>query len=65
MRKALIYLVFPLLCTFCLQAGAQAVAVDTAGIPRDRWGHEKGEFLRHLQKRDSILVGDQDRKSVV
>jgi len=59
MRKALIYLVFPLLCTFCLQAGAQAVAVDTAGIPRDRWGHEKGEFLRHLQKRDSILVGDQ------
>jgi hypothetical protein len=59
MRKALIYLVLSFLCAFNVSAGAQAVAVDTVGIPRDRWVHAEGEFLRHLQKRDSILIGDQ------
>lgn len=59
MRKALIYLVFQLMCAFAFQAGAQAVAIDTADIPRDRWMHADGEFLRQLQQRDSILIGDQ------
>ena len=58
MRKALTYLIFPLLFAFCLQAGAQTAA-DTVGIPRDRWVHMDGEFLRQLQQRDSILIGDQ------
>ena len=58
MRKALKYLILPFLCVFCLQAGARSVIVDTAGIPRDRWIHMDGEFLRQLQPRDSILIGD-------
>ena len=59
MRKALIYLVFPLLCAFGLQSGAQVVPMDTVGIPRDRWVNMKGEFVRQVQPRDSILIGDQ------
>lgn len=59
MRKALIYIIFPIMCAFSLQAGAQSVAIDTSDIPRDRWLHADGEFLRQLQKRDSILIGDQ------
>lgn len=57
MRKALIYLVFPLLCAFAAQA--QVIPLDTVGIPRDRWIHMKGEFYRQVQPRDSILIGDQ------
>lgn len=59
MRKALRYLILPLLCVCSFHAGAQAVLVDTAGIPRDRWIHMEGEFVRQLQPRDSILIGDQ------
>ena len=59
MRKALIYLIFPLLCAFGLQSGAQVVPMDTTGIPRDRWMNMKGEFVRQVQPRDSILIGDQ------
>ena len=49
MRKAFIYLVLPLLCLCGFHAGAQS----------DTWIHADGEFLRRLQKRDSILIGDQ------
>lgn len=59
MRKALTYLVFPLLCAFSLMAGAQVVPKDTVGFPRDRWKNMKGEFIRQTLKRDSILIGDQ------
>ncbi len=58
MRKALKYLIPLLLCACCLQAGAQPVIADTVGIPRDRWVHMDGEFIRHIQPRDSILIGD-------
>lgn len=59
MRKALKYLILPFLCAFSFHAGAQAVLIDTAAIPRDRWVHMDGEFVRQLQPRDSILIGDQ------
>lgn len=59
MRKAFIYLIFPLLCAFDFMAGAQVVPMDTIGIPRDRWKNMKGEFVRQVQPRDSILIGDQ------
>ena len=36
-----------------------AQTAEEAGIPTDRWIHQDGEFLRQLQPRDSILVGDQ------
>jgi hypothetical protein len=36
-----------------------AQSAEEAGIPTDRWIHQDGEFLRQLQPRDSILVGDQ------
>ena len=57
MRKALIYITFLLMGAFCHSASAQVA--DTVGIPRDRWIHQDGEFLRQLQPRDSILIGDQ------
>lgn len=59
MRKALIYLIFPFLCAFSVQAEAQFIPLDTVGIPRDRWIHMKGEFCRQIPQRDSILIGDQ------
>ena len=59
MRKALKYLILPLLCAFCFHAGAQVVSADVTDIPRDRWTHMDGEFLRQLQSRDYILIGDQ------
>ena len=59
MRKALKYSILPLLCAFCFHAGAQVVSADVADIPRDRWTHMDGEFLRQLQSRDYILIGDQ------
>lgn len=59
MRKALIYTIIPLLCIFSIQTAAQVVPMDTVGIPRDRWGNMKGEFVRQVQPRDSILIGDQ------
>lgn len=59
MRKALIYLVFPLLCAFGLQAGAQGVVLDTVGLSRTNWKKMEGEFVRQVQPRDSILIGDQ------
>lgn len=59
MRRALIYLIFPLMSVLGFHAGAQVVPMDTVGIPRDRWANMKGEFLRQVQPRDSILVGDQ------
>ena len=57
MRNALIYVAFLLMGAFCHSASAQVA--DTIGIPRDRWIHQEGEFLRQLQPRDSILIGDQ------
>ena len=59
MRKALIYLVLPLLCATASFAAAQLSAADMDSLPSDRWIHADGEFLRQLQKRDSILIGDQ------
>ena len=59
MRKALIYWVLPLVAVFCMQTMAFADDVDSSGIPRDRWIHVDGEFVRQLQQRDSILIGDQ------
>ena len=59
MRKALIYFMLPLLCATAYVAAAQVPAVDMDGIPQDRWVHMDGEFMRQLQKRDSILIGDQ------
>ena len=55
MRKALTYIAFLLMGAFL--CGAQTA--EEAGIPTDRWIHQDGEFLRQLQPRDSILVGDQ------
>lgn len=55
MRKALIYLTFLLMGAFC----CSAQSAEEVGIPVDRWIHQDGEFLRQLQPRDSILVGDQ------
>lgn len=57
MRKALIYMAF--LLVGVLNHGAAAQVADTVGIPRDRWIHQDGEFIRQLQQRDSILIGDQ------
>jgi hypothetical protein len=57
MRKALIYMAFLLMGA--LSHGAVAQVADTVGIPRDRWIHQDGEFLRQLQPRDSVLIGDQ------
>lgn len=59
MRKALIYLVLPLLCATASFAAAQLSAADMDSLPSDRWIHADGEFVRQLQKRDSILIGDQ------
>ncbi len=59
MRKALIYLTFFILSVVAFPSGAQNAVVDSLGIPRDRWVHKDGEFLRQLQQRDSILIGDQ------
>lgn len=59
MRKALIYLLLPILCATASIAAAQSSDADMAGIPTDRWIHMDGEFMRQLQKRDSILIGDQ------
>lgn len=59
MRKALIYWMLPLVAVFCMQTMAFADDVDSSGIPRDRWIHVDGEFVRQLQQRDSILIGDQ------
>ena len=59
MRKALIYIVVLLFGSLCFNAGAQPAAIDITNIPRDRWIHEDGEFIKHLQQRDSILIGDQ------
>ena len=59
MRKALIYLVLPLLCATASVAAAQVSAADMDRLPQDRWIHMDGEFMRQLQKRDSILIGDQ------
>ena len=55
MRKALTYIVFLLMGAFC----CSAQSAEEAGIPTDRWIHQDGEFLRQLQPRDSILIGDQ------
>lgn len=44
MRKALKYLILPLLCAISVQTHAQ---------------QEEGEFVRQVHKRDSILIGDQ------
>lgn len=59
MRKALTYLIISLLSAVCFQAEAQAVPANLADIPRDRWIHMDGEFLRQVHPRDSILIGDQ------
>ena len=55
MRKALTYIAFLLMGAFF----CSAQTAEEAGIPTDRWIHQDGEFLRQLQPRDSILVGDQ------
>lgn len=59
MRKALIYIVLPLFCATASDAAAQLSAADMESIPADRWVHMDGEFMRQLQQRDSILIGDQ------
>jgi hypothetical protein len=59
MRKALIYLLLPILCATASIAAAQSPDAAVEGIPTDRWIHMDGEFMRKLQKRDSILIGDQ------
>lgn len=59
MRKALIYLLLPILYATASPAAAQISAADTAIVLKDSWVHMDGEFLRQLQKRDSILIGDQ------
>ena len=59
MRKASIYLLLQLLCATAYVAVAQVSAADVDNIPKDRWIHKDGEFMRQLQKRDSILIGDQ------
>ena len=59
MRKALIYWTFFILSAVSFSAGAQNVGSYDTDIPRDRWVHMDGEFLRPIQQRDSILVGDQ------
>lgn len=59
MRKALIYITLPLLCATASNAAAQLSAADMESIPTDRWIHMDGEFIRQLQQRDSILIGDQ------
>ena len=55
MRKALTYIAFLLIGAFC----CSAQSAQEAGIPTDRWIHQDGEFLRQIQTRDSILIGDQ------
>ena len=55
MRKALTYIAFLLIGAFC----CSAQSAQEAGIPTDRWIHQDGEFLRQIQPRDSILIGDQ------
>jgi hypothetical protein len=59
MRKALKYIFFPIFCVFGLQAGAQVVPLDTIGFSRENWTRMEGEFVRQVQPRDSILIGDQ------
>lgn len=59
MRKALIYLVIPFLLATVSNAGAQVSAADMDSISSQSWIHMDGEFMRQLQKRDSILIGDQ------
>lgn len=59
MRKALIYWTFFILSVVNFHSGAQNAGGGYADIPRDRWVHKDGEFLRQLQQRDSILIGDQ------
>lgn len=59
MRKALIYWTFFILSAVGFSAGAQNVGANDTDIPRDRWVHMDGEFLRQIQQRDSILIGDQ------
>ena len=59
MRKALIYFIFPLIFAASSNLVAQTVLLDTTNIPRDRWKNMKGEFVRQVQPRDSILIGDQ------
>lgn len=55
MRKALTYIAFLLIGAFC----CSAQSVQQTDIPTDRWIHQDGEFLRQIQPRDSILIGDQ------
>lgn len=59
MRKALICLLIPFLCITALRATAQEMSDDTLGMSDNRWIPVEGAFVRQIQPKDSILIGDQ------